>query len=137
MCKYCEKSELMLKEKRFELSIVGNELFLDTDNSLFDDCFYIEIAYCPICGKKLMKRITLETIDEIMEKYLNNDTGEFDYKGIKGKWELADIKMENDNKKGDIEQYIFNITIFSIGDEKVNHHCIYKLNNLGGANELY
>ena len=72
--------------------------------------------------------INLELMDEIIEKYWNDDMGEFDYKGITGSWELEDTKWEDDNTDGDIEQYVFNITIYK--------KYIYKLNNLEGENEL-
>lgn len=80
--------------------------------------------------------IKLETMDAIMDEFWNDDEGEFSYHDISGRWELVDVRRENDDEDGDIEQYVFNITIFSIDNKKVKQHYIYRLNNLQGENEL-
>ena len=52
MCKYCDERESLLNDNGWEVYVdFYNQLQIEDKKG--DRTTYIEIKYCPICGKKL------------------------------------------------------------------------------------
>lgn len=55
MCEYCEKQHYLAftKKENFSICVVDDELYINDEQ--FKNVDYLNINYCPMCGRKLVK----------------------------------------------------------------------------------